>query len=153
MTMTLAERVQRRREEGRSFERAQTVRERTIEPVTRLIPVHILIACDKRQDMRSGHAKALREWIARDPSLGIEEPTIAKDTRVRPAPRDRTDWTPERIKAVRTAMQMSQTDFAVAVGVSTATIQNWENGRAAPRREMHSRLTLLERVHLPGAAA
>ena len=36
------------------------------------------------------------------------------------------------IKRIREALQASQRDFALMIGVSTRTLQNWEQGRREP---------------------
>ncbi len=37
------------------------------------------------------------------------------------------------ISAIRKNLKMNQHEFAEAVGVSTATVTNWETGRSEPR--------------------
>ena len=39
---------------------------------------------------------------------------------------------PPSIKAVRKKLQLSQREFALMIGVSTSTLQNWEQGRREP---------------------
>ena len=38
----------------------------------------------------------------------------------------------QKIKAVRLKLHMSQTEFAQLFGVSSATVNRWENGKARP---------------------
>ena len=38
------------------------------------------------------------------------------------------------VKIVRTQLNLSQEDFAHALGVSFATINRWENGKVSPSR-------------------
>ena len=40
--------------------------------------------------------------------------------------------TPPRIKDVRKRLNLSQSDFALMIGVSISTLQNWEQGRREP---------------------
>lgn len=40
----------------------------------------------------------------------------------------------EIIKAIRTELQMTQTDFAEAVHVSFSTVNRWENNKVVPNR-------------------
>lgn len=40
----------------------------------------------------------------------------------------------EMIKAIRTELQMTQTDFAEAVHVSFSTVNRWENNKVVPNR-------------------
>lgn len=39
---------------------------------------------------------------------------------------------PPSIKAVREKLDVSQSEFALMIGVSTSTLQNWEQGRREP---------------------
>jgi putative transcriptional regulator len=39
---------------------------------------------------------------------------------------------PADIKAVRKKLNLSQSEFALMIGVSLATLQNWEQGRRRP---------------------
>ena len=39
---------------------------------------------------------------------------------------------PPSIKAVRKKLELSQSEFALMIGVSTSTLQNWEQGRREP---------------------
>lgn len=41
-------------------------------------------------------------------------------------------FTPADVKAVRTRLRKSQTQFALMIGVSVATLRNWEQGRRTP---------------------
>lgn len=42
------------------------------------------------------------------------------------------ELTPPSIKAIRKKLNLSQSDFALMIGVSTSTLQNWEQGRREP---------------------
>ena len=39
---------------------------------------------------------------------------------------------PADIKSIRSKLGKSQSEFALMIGVSTATLRNWEQGRRAP---------------------
>ena len=39
---------------------------------------------------------------------------------------------PADVKAIRADLDLSQTDFALMIGVSVATLRNWEQGRRTP---------------------
>jgi len=39
---------------------------------------------------------------------------------------------PADVKAVRTKLRKSQTEFALLIGVSVGTLRNWEQGRRVP---------------------
>jgi putative transcriptional regulator len=41
-------------------------------------------------------------------------------------------FTPADIKAVRLRLKKSQSEFALMIGVSVSTLQNWEQGRRVP---------------------
>jgi putative transcriptional regulator len=43
-----------------------------------------------------------------------------------------TLFRPADVKAVRAKLGASQTEFALMIGVSVATFQNWEQGRRTP---------------------
>lgn len=44
-----------------------------------------------------------------------------------------SEYTPERIKALRRRAGMSQEAFAAALGVTVSTVTKWEGDRARPR--------------------
>ncbi len=41
--------------------------------------------------------------------------------------------TPDQIKAIRAALNMTQAEFAAAMGSSTQAVQKWEQGSREPR--------------------
>ncbi len=43
------------------------------------------------------------------------------------------DFRPADIKTIRARLRKSQVEFAAMIGVSVATLQNWEQGRRVPR--------------------
>jgi putative transcriptional regulator len=43
-----------------------------------------------------------------------------------------TTFRPADVKAIRDELGMSQTEFALMIGVSVATLRNWEQGRRTP---------------------
>ncbi len=47
-------------------------------------------------------------------------------------PSQMTLFRPADVKAVRAKLGASQTEFALMIGVSVATLQNWEQGRRTP---------------------
>jgi len=49
----------------------------------------------------------------------------AKPTRV-------ATFKPADVKAIRAKLKQSQSDFALMIGVSVATLRNWEQGRRMP---------------------
>ena len=42
------------------------------------------------------------------------------------------DFKPADIKAIRHRLEKSQSEFALMIGVSVATLRNWEQGRREP---------------------
>ncbi len=42
------------------------------------------------------------------------------------------DFKPEDVRAIRENLGRSQTEFALLIGVSVATLRNWEQGRRVP---------------------
>jgi putative transcriptional regulator len=53
-----------------------------------------------------------------------------------------TKFTPMDIKAIRQRLGRSQSEFALMIGVSTATLQNWEQGRRRPEGPARALLTV-----------
>src|SRR5580658_5591129 len=49
----------------------------------------------------------------------------------------------EQIKIIRTQLRMSQQAFAAALGVSFATVNRWENGKAKPQKDRIERIKAL----------
>ncbi len=47
-------------------------------------------------------------------------------------PRHITNVGPADVRAIRTRLGKSQSEFAMMIGVSIATLQNWEQGRRTP---------------------
>lgn len=43
-----------------------------------------------------------------------------------------TEIQPDDVRAIRVKLAKSQADFALMIGVSVATLQNWEQGRRRP---------------------
>jgi putative transcriptional regulator len=43
-----------------------------------------------------------------------------------------TEFRPDDVRAIRVKLAKSQADFALMIGVSVATLQNWEQGRRRP---------------------
>jgi superfamily II DNA or RNA helicase len=61
---------------------------------------------------------------------------------------------PEQIKQLRSQLQMSQKAFAAVVGVSFATVNRWENGKAKPQSDRIQRLRALAlETELPTSSA
>jgi putative transcriptional regulator len=58
--------------------------------------------------------------------------------------------TPDTIKALRLARGETQEQFAHAVGVTTPTVNRWENGHAAPSKHT---ARLLDALAAKGAGA
>ena len=42
------------------------------------------------------------------------------------------DFKPDDVRAIRRILGKSQTEFALLIGVSVATLRNWEQGRRVP---------------------
>ena len=62
-----------------------------------------------------------------------------------------TTFRPADVKAVRAKLGQSQTDFALMIGVSVATLRNWEQGRRTPDGPALALLRVAARN--PGAVA
>ena len=62
-------------------------------------------------------------------------------------PRRVTKIQAEDIKAIRQRLEKSQAEFALMIGVSVDTLQNWEQGRRRP--EGPARALLIVAAHAP----
>ena len=51
----------------------------------------------------------------------------------------------ETIKRVRLELGYSQQEFAAAIGVSFATVNRWENGKAKPQKDRIDRIRALSK--------
>jgi len=56
-----------------------------------------------------------------------------------------TTFRPADVKAVRARLHKSQAEFAVMIGVSVATLRNWEQGRRVPEGPALALLRVAER--------
>ena len=52
---------------------------------------------------------------------------------------------PVDIKAIRARLALSQSEFALMIGVSTATLQNWEQGRRTPEGPARALLRVVQK--------
>jgi putative transcriptional regulator len=43
-----------------------------------------------------------------------------------------TNFNPSDVRAIRTRLGKSQSEFSLMIGISLATLQNWEQGRRRP---------------------
>jgi len=69
--------------------------------------------------------KAFEELLASIGEAGRIRRGEAKASRV-------TEFVPVDVKAIRRRLGKSQTEFARLIGVSVATLRNWEQGRRRP---------------------
>jgi DNA-binding transcriptional regulator YiaG len=44
------------------------------------------------------------------------------------------NWSGQRIRTIRRALDMTHVEFAFYLGVSVGTLSRWENGKAVPSR-------------------
>jgi DNA-binding transcriptional regulator YiaG len=58
-------------------------------------------------------------------------------------------WDAPRLVALRGKLKMSQRRFAIAIGVSAQTIDNWESGRRNMTKPMCMLLSFINRYGLP----
>jgi len=59
-------------------------------------------------------------------------------------PSRRFEIDPIDVKVVRENLKKSQSEFALMIGVSLSTLQNWENGRAKPEGPAQVLLKVIE---------
>ncbi len=72
-----------------------------------------------------------------------------------------TKFRPADVRAVRAKLGVSQADFALMIGISAATLRNWEQGRRMPggpalallRVAAHSPRVVADALHRPRAGA
>lgn len=55
------------------------------------------------------------------------------------------EYRPMDVKRVRGKLQVSQSQFALMIGVSKATLQNWEQGRREPEGPAKALLKVVEK--------
>lgn len=60
---------------------------------------------------------------------------------------------PADVKAIRARLRRSQQEFAAMIGVSVATLRNWEQGRRRPEGPARALLKVAERNPLAVAEA
>lgn len=60
------------------------------------------------------------------------------------APSRRFAFEPEDVCAIREKLDLSQSEFALLIGVSVATLQNWEQGRRRPGGPARALLRIAE---------
>jgi putative transcriptional regulator len=54
-------------------------------------------------------------------------------------------FSPADVRAIRRKLGKSQSEFALMIGVSVATLQNWEQGRRKPEGPAQALLKIAER--------
>lgn len=54
-------------------------------------------------------------------------------------------YRPMDVKRIRNKLHVSQSEFAMIIGVSKSTLQNWEQGRRAPRGPARALLRVAEK--------
>jgi putative transcriptional regulator len=64
-----------------------------------------------------------------------------------------TEFAPVDVKAIRQRLGKSQSEFARMIGVSVATLQNWEQGRRRPEGPARALLTVAAKNPKAVAAA
>lgn len=64
-----------------------------------------------------------------------------------------TTFKPADIKVIRKKLRASQGDFALMIGVSVATLRNWEQGRRVPEGPALALLRVAEKEPLAVAKA
>jgi putative transcriptional regulator len=91
--------------------------------------------------MRRGDFAELKESVKEAGSIRRRERRPSRVFRVSPA----------GVKKARSALGLSQTEFAQMIGVSVGTLRNWEQGRRVP--EGPARALLLVAARNPQAVA
>lgn len=89
----------------------------------------------------------MRSSDFRDLALSIRQ--AGRIQRGEGTPSRQFDVAPADVKAVRKRLGVSQPQFALMIGVSVATLRNWEQGRRQP--DGPARALLKVAAHNPGA--
>jgi len=55
------------------------------------------------------------------------------------------EYKPVDVKKIRSKLHVSQSQFALMIGVSTSTLQNWEQGRRKPEGPARALLTVVDK--------
>ncbi len=55
------------------------------------------------------------------------------------------EYKPVDVKRIRNKLHVSQSQFALMIGVSTSTLQNWEQGRRKPEGPARALLTIVDK--------
>lgn len=76
-----------------------------------------------------------------------EHPTISqKSEPIYLAPTSRVfKYGPIEVKSIRSKLHISQSQFAMMIGVSKSTLQNWEQGRREPEGPAKALLRVVEK--------
>jgi len=61
------------------------------------------------------------------------------------APGRTCKYRPVDVKRIRSGLHVSQSQFAMMIGVSKATLQNWEQGRREPEGPAQALLRIVEK--------
>lgn len=59
----------------------------------------------------------------------------------------RSEWSPERIRNVRTLLTLSQEGMGALLGVHGGTVSKWETGKQVPLRAFRAKLDQLAKEH------
>ncbi|HWI18740.1 MAG TPA: NadS family protein [Vicinamibacterales bacterium] len=91
-------------------------------------------------------AEAFEELVASVKQAGRIRRGESKPARI-------TTFKPADIKAIRKKLGASQGDFSLMIGVSVATLRNWEQGRRVPEGPALALLRVAEKEPLAVAKA
>jgi DNA-binding transcriptional regulator YiaG len=72
-------------------------------------------------------------------------PQVLPRTYIRRRINGGSDFNRDRIRELRTSLNMTQENFAHEIGVTFATVNRWENGRTTPNRVAQKVLQQLEK--------
>ena len=78
----------------------------------------------------------------RDLVTSIQQAGLIKKGKIQPS--RVFEFKPADVKKIRDKLGKSQTDFAMMIGVSVATLRNWEQGRRKPEGPAKALLKLVE---------
>ena len=105
----------------------------------------------KRKSARSSRASAApiervkRSRVARDIISGLKEAAAFARGEISLPVRMVNVLEPVDVRALRSKLGLSQSEFASQYGISLRTLQEWEQGRTSPDSAVRAYLTVIER--------
>jgi len=100
------------------------------------------------RSLKTSHApteRARRSRVARDIISGLKEAVAFARGEISLPVRMVNVREPVDVRALRSKLGLSQSEFASQYGISLRTLQEWEQGRTSPDSTVRAYLTVIER--------